>query len=597
MAGAQHDGRDDERDGAASALERLVGALADPDAWSGSPAATAGGDAAPERIDTHGAVLLLGPRRVLKIRRAVDLGFLDFSTLERRRRFCDEEVRLNRRLAAWMYLGVRAIVEIDDGVRTIDAAEYDAMPDADRPRLLEWAVEMHRLPAEGMLDARLERGDVAGEDVDRLARTIADFHADARRSAEIDAWSAPDQVAASQRRNLDQCRAYAGAALAAADAPDPAGSAGTGAVTIEAALLDRLERWVEREGRRRTDLVAERVRAGCACEGHGDLHAGNVCFVDDPPDGPPDGSGDGPVIAIYDAIEFDPRLRAHDVAEDLAFLGMDLDRRGRPDLADRLVAAYAAAAPPACAAGLDLLQPLHRAHFAAVRAKVTSIRAADPAVAADERRRTRDEAERLFLHAAGHATGHAGATPPALVVLCGLPGTGKSTIAALLAGVLRAEVVSSDRVRKALAGVAPDAPAGPDAYTPAMSDRTYAAVRERAEAMLRAGRSAILDANHPSPERRGPALELARAHGAAAALLLVTGDDELVEARLAERAERGDRTGASDADVEVRRRLRRRFVPPDEVDRGLVVRAAAADRPVAAASAVLRRLLDAATAG
>jgi predicted kinase len=337
-------------------------------------------------------------------------------------------------------------------------------------------------------------------------------------------------------------------------------------------LVDHLRSWCEAELERHAPLLEERRRAGRVREGHGDLHAGNICL-------------EGDSVIVYDAIEFSPALRCCDVARDLAFLVMDLDFRGFHPLGRLLVQRYAAASGDD---GLDPLLPLFSAHLASVRAKVNCIAAADPDLSAAARAGALSTGRRYLHLAAGY-----GLAPP-LVLLSGLPGTGKSWAAGHVASALRAVLLRSDVERKRLAGLEPTARAtGTEAealYGPQMSRMTYAHLLTLAARHLESGRAVVVDATFPDRAARAPFAALARARAAPLAVVHMTAPEPIVARRLAARA--GDAQEPSDADWAVYLRARARFEPPVEIPPRQRVDHDGASGAEALVEAVLLRLVS-----
>jgi len=468
-------------------------------------------------------VVFLAGRYAYKIKKPVELGFVDYGSLERRRHFCEEEVRLNRRLAPQVYLDVVPIVEREGGLRVAtDRSGSDGKEEAIR----EWAVLMRRLPDDRTLDARLEREDAEREELERLASHLADFHAGADRGPEIARCGRFETVAGNARDNFAQSKDQVG-------------------TTVHARVFRRLSELTESALERHRERIEARAERGVPCDGHGDLRLDHVYFLP---------GREQPVIV--DCIEFNPAFRHADPVADMAFLVMDLRQAGRPDLARIFTEAYFARAGDE--EGRPLLE-LYVSYRAAVRGKVQGIKAAAEDVPPEERR-----------GAAAIATGHwllglgALASPqerPALVLVGGLPGTGKSTLSRDLARRAGFQVVRSDAVRKELAGLDPEAsaaaPYGAGIYAPEWSDRTYAECRRRAERILFEGGRAIVDASFHREEHRRAFLESAVGHGTRVRFLVCQADGRTVRERI--RARSG---GVSDADREVHARMEADWEPP-----------------------------------
>ncbi len=399
----------------------LVEALLRPEAYSWRPAAV-------ELLETHISWVFLAGDRVVKVKKPVNYGFIDHTTLESRHQSCTDEVWLNRRLTDDVYLEVVPIVRDSSGGYRVAA---EGVP-------VEWATLMRRLPEEGMLDALLAAGRIPPRLGDRLADRLIPFH---RNVASPCRGSANEVAAAASTvvtENLTELEPFAGRPLS----------------PVQLGLVsDALRGFVAQ----RPDLLRERASTGWIREGHGDLRVEHVCF----------GEGPESTIQIFDCVEFSRSLRCADVASDLAFLLMDLERLGAREPAVRLVARYRQA-------GVDLpdvLLHFYRAHRALVRAKVACLSRAS---LTDQEAR-----DALAIEAADYldlATAAAVTVRPALIAMTGLSGTGKSTVAAALSRALDAPVFASDTVRKEMTQqhVGP-APAAWEQglYTPEQTEATY----------------------------------------------------------------------------------------------------------------------------
>jgi hypothetical protein len=468
-------------------------------------------------LQTHTAWLFFAADRVFKVKKPVDLGFLDFTTLEARRHYCEEEVRLNQRLAPGVYLGVVPIVRTANGL----AIGGDGEP-------VEAAVEMVRLPAARMLDRLLEAGEIDTARIQELAELLARFHANAETGPGVDEWGAPDAVARNARENFEETARFTAEAR-------------TISPVLHAYLAERSEGFLVRE----RALLERRVRERRIRDGHGDLHSGNICVLDDR-------------IVAYDCIEFAARFRCSDVACDLAFLTMDLDYRRFRGFSAHLARRYAELAGDE---ELALLLPFYKGYRAIVRAKVASIGAADAELPEPEREERRRDAMRYWHLAASYEL------PPPLILTCGLPASGKSTAAAQLAAPFEALTLRSDLRRKRLAGVAATY-RGHDArdeglYSPDMTERTYSSLLEDARAGLAEGRAVVVDATFSTASSRQPFRALAANAGAPFLLVELTAPEEEIVRRLERRAREG--RDPSDADLDVYRLVRDRFEPPDEL--------------------------------
>jgi aminoglycoside phosphotransferase family enzyme/predicted kinase len=465
-------------------LPELIAALSRPFAYP---------DPAPhvEVRQTHISVVFLTERFAYKLKKPVNLGFLDFSTPEKRRHYCAEEVRLNRRLAPHVYLGVVPVTATGGEIRFEGEGET-----------IDWAVKMQRLPADATLERRLQRGELGADVLEALAARLAAFHASAESSPHVSAFGRFEVVARNARENFEQAAPQVGTALSPA-------------------VFARLRDLNEQALARWRPLIEERVARGVPRDTHGDLHLDHVYLFPERP--PPED------LVVIDCIEFNERFRYADPVADVAFLGMDLAYHGRRDLARAFADAYLRAAGDA--EGRALL-PFYTAYRAAVRGKVEGLKRAEREVPAAQRDEALAGARAHWLLALGEL--EEPARRPCLLLVAGLPGSGKSTLARRLQEQAGFAVIRSDVVRKELTGGADNE----DIYTPQWSDQTYAECLRRAEAVLFAGGRALIDANFREERRRRASLDAAVRWGVPALLLVCQAEPEVARARLQGR--RGD---------------------------------------------------------
>jgi aminoglycoside phosphotransferase family enzyme/predicted kinase len=443
-----------------------------------------------EFCETHVSRLYFVGDRVYKVKKPVDFGFLDFTTLDRRHFYCTEEVRLNQRFAPDTYL---AVLELRaEGTRvTVDGPGI----------LVDYAVAMRRLPRERMLDVLIARDapELPAAMVP-LGRTLAALH----RTSEICREAGTDlcRIRQNWRENFSQV-------------------ARLGGTTLATRGLELSRAYVAGFIDRRASLLAAREAAGEVRDGHGDLHAEHVCLTRP--------------LRIYDCIEFNRRFRVADTAADLAFLLMDLEYRGRRDLAVGLLEAYRGSAGPD--AERPLLLPFYKFYRAWVRAKVDSFLGADPGVQPATRAAATVRARRYFNLALGYLC------RPRLLLTCGLMGSGKSTLAAPLATALGALLLRSDAVRKELAGArsagSDQAAFNQGIYAPDFSRTTYSRLLALAGEGLRTGRTVIVDAAFGDPKRRQTFLDLATAQGVPGTILWIDCPPAIARQRLVERRQAG----------------------------------------------------------
>jgi uncharacterized protein len=461
-----------------------------------------GGDpkqAAAAVTETHISVLTSIGDRVYKLKKPVSLGFLDFSERELRERACHKEVELNRRLAPDVYLGVADVLGVDG-------------------EPCDHLVVMRRMPADRRLAALVRAGTPVDDLLSDVARRIAAFHGAAERSKEVAEAGRRDAVAAIWEASFRQLAAFTGPVL------DPA-------------TCGRVEDLVRRylAGRRR--LFDHRIDLGAVCDGHGDLQAEDIFCLDDGP-------------RILDCIEFDDHLRHCDVVADVAFLAMDLERLGAPEAAAAFLARYREFAGETYPQSLAHHYVASRAH---VRCKVACLRhgQGDDAAAAA----ARSLLDLSLRHLEGGRV--------RLVLVGGLPGTGKSTLAAALADATGWSVLRSDEVRKDIAGLghstAAVAAPGEGLYRPQLTDATYDTLLERARTALELGESVILDASWSAARHRQAADAVAEATASDLVELRCVVPFEVADLRIRHRLARG--RGPSDATPAVAAAMADRFEP------------------------------------
>ena len=489
------------------ALPALIQGLLDPAAYP-HPVAEV------RLIETHISWVLIAGDFAYKLKKPVDLGFLDFSSLAKRRHFCAEEVRLNRRLAPDIYLG------------SVPVTGTPVLPRMDGSgEALEWAVKMRAFPADATLD-REER--ITPEQIDAIADRVARFHGEAASVAADSAFGDPASVMHPVQENFRQIRG-----LKLAHAPLD--------------QLSRLEAWSEDEGARLQEHFRQRKAAGFVRDCHGDLHLRNIAWVDEAP-------------LIFDCIEFNPALRCIDIISEVAFMAMDLIHRDQAPLAWRFLNRWLEHTGDYD--GIKALR-FYLVYRAMVRAKVACIRAAqsDP----DAQR----EAEG-YLRLAEHL-GHA--DRPALLLMHGFSGCGKTWLSQRLLEALGCLRLRSDVERKRLAGLGADERSASQLaggiYTPEATRRTFAHLHDLASGLLDAGYSVILDATFLKHETRRPFLDLARTTGRPLRILSLQAAPELLRARILHRSAQG--RDVSEADLAVLEHQLQHHTPLDAEEQGLAV--------------------------
>lgn len=478
---------------------------------------------------THISYVLLAGDYVYKLKKPVKFSFLDYSTFARRAHFCSEEVRLNRRLAPAVYLGVVPV--IDRRSRFIVAED---MAVSGRWVAHEYAVKMRRLPEDRMLDHLLKTGQVETQTVRAIARKLASFHQTAATDKAVQ-YGKPASIAQAVQDNFQETATYIGQ-------------------TIGQQMFETLRNYQQQFLAEHQALLLRRVANGWVCEGHGDLRAEHICL--------------DAQLNIFDCIEFNPGLRYCDVVSEVAFLAMDLDFLGASDLAAELVEAYTAAQRPDTA--FSVLLPFYQSYRAYVRGKVESLTSQEDAVPVAQRVRARLHARRYFCLATRYALGP---SPPALLVVCGLSGSGKSTLADLLGQRTGFRLLNADPVRKTLANIPPTtraAAVNKDIYTPQFTQRTYQTLRDTAANQLAQSHGVIIDATCTEPSQRQLFLDVAAQTQVPLLFVECQAEEEEIARRLRVRTHRQEASAdASDATWEVYLQQRKHATPfsdlPDHV--------------------------------
>ncbi|KIG14073.1 hypothetical protein DB30_07260 [Enhygromyxa salina] len=568
-------------------LEALIKALSQPTAypWHGP-------DATVEVIQTHISVVFLIGREVFKIHKPVDFGFLDFTTLEGRRRDCEAELEVNQELAPGVYRGLVTVVR-RDGVVQIERAPR---PDGS-DKVIEWGVWMRRLPESATFASLLERGELGRPQLWGLAAALVGFYRDGAAHAaahpELAQLGGLDTVIENMQENFAQLDAMLDVA---AEFGQPA--------PIDRDLLGRLRAATEAELARVSPLIRARCETGAIRDTHGDLRLEHVYSLGHASREDAELIDDDLLNAIgrrelliIDRIEFTERFRWSDPVADIAFLIMDLQARGAWQLARCFADDFISASGDA---DVERLLPFYAGYRATVRAKVAAMAASEPELGDDARGHARAKAEaraRLALVELSKPSAR-----PCMVLVAGLPGTGKSVLARALRETAGFVWIRADEVRKRLAGLNPFERASPalsptppgmplveraspaqsptppgmplveraspledrgsqinqGIYTSEWSDRTYAACLERAAEVCLAGGRALVDATFVEAGRREAFVQAAIGWGVPVHLLVLNAPAELIRERLAART--GD---PSDADWDVYQALRDKWAPVD----------------------------------
>lgn len=471
-------------------------------------------------LQTHISYLFLTDTYVYKFKKPVNFGFLDFTTLEKRLFYCNEELRLNRRLSPDIYLGI-AELRLEKGGRLSINGSGETV---------DYAVKMVRLPEQRMMSRLLEEGAVTAAEISEIARLVARFHGEAARSPDIDKFGTVEVIRANWDENLRQATPYLDR-------------------TISAQVLEQIGLWVNKHLQDDEELLRRRVTDGFIRECDGDLHSENICL---------DGK-----IHIFDCIEFNEKFRFSDTAADVAFMVMDLENHGRRNLAELFVEEYITASGDK---RIREVLPLYLANRAFIRGKVESFRLDDPGIPAEDKSAAIIRAKRFFRLSRGYTLREK--LPFSLLTTCSPTGCGKSSLATELAFQLGIDHLSSDIERKRLAGLTLEE-RGEDIYTPEWNRQTYNRLESLARERLAKGTSVVIDGTFIRRSNRTAFSALATAAGCNLIILRLNCPAETVKKRLESRAK--DSSSVSDGTWQVYEKQTAVFEEPDS-EEGLLIR-------------------------
>jgi len=482
-----------------AAQDSLLQAMMQPEFYPKAPAEVT-------HHETHISHLFFAGDLVYKLKKPVRYSFLDYSTLEKRRFFLQAELRLNRRLAPSVYIGVLPIAFDDQGWRLGGWAEP-----------AEYTLVMRRLPERRMLPFLLDTGQVTPAMMAELAELLAKFHRDAPTMKKLDPERYLAAVSSQWCQNLGEIESYAGELL-------------------EREEYDAIARYGREFIERQPDLFRRRAEQGWVRDVHGDLHCEHICFA-------PEG------IQVFDCIEFSSRLRRCDLVSEIGFLVMDLEVRGGATLIEPFLSRYREMLPDDA---FDALLPFAKCYRALVRGKVHALRGESGF----------QIARRYFRYAASLTWE---AFRPFMILISGLTGSGKSTLARALSRRLGVPTINSDVVRKSLiAKVGRQAAAyGKGIYSPAMTEKTYAKLAQLAAELLSENRGVIVDATFSRQAQRQKFLQFAAKQKIRLALIHCSASEAVSRERLERRLAHGH--DVSDGRWEVYLEQKKAFEPFTEM--------------------------------
>jgi uncharacterized protein len=436
-----------------------------------------------ELLQTHVSYVFLTGDYVYKVKKPVNYGFLDFSTLEKRQHFCHEELRLNKRGAADLYLEVVSIGQSGDSF-SLGSGEP-----------VEYAVKMKQFPQNALLSEMFDRGDVTTKTMEDLARVVATFHANSDSNDHIRTYGTVEKIRQAFDENYDQSAGFV--AMLADGGPQTQKQ------------FDETKAYSDRIFAEKADLFVDRVKADKIRECHGDAHLRNIALWNG-------------AITLFDCIEFNEPFRFVDTMYDLGFICMDLDARKRPDLANALLNAYLEQTGDW--EGLQVL-PLYLSRQAYVRAKVTSFLLGDPSVPDAVKQDAANTAADYYKLSWDYTAPKTGK----LIVMAGLSGSGKSTTAKQLAQKHNAIHLRSDAVRKHLGGISVEERGDAELYGPEMTQKTYDRLLSLGKTLVETGYTVILDAKYDRVALRAGAI------AAGATILHCDAPAEVLASRVAAR--------------------------------------------------------------
>jgi hypothetical protein len=448
-------------------------------------------------LQTHISYVVLTGRYAYKIKKPVDFGFLDFSTLEKRKYYCEEEIRLNRRLCPDIYLEIMSLTKKNGELRINGDGD-----------IVEYAVKMKEFPQEKIMTNLLKQEAVTPDIIDDICTILIKFYQSKEQPQERTMYGDMDTVKQNTDENFEQTRQVVD-------------------VTIPENVYNYIKITTELFYQKRGDVFERRKKQDKIRDCHGDLHSGNIVILDDK-------------ICIFDCIEFNKRFRYTDVASDIGFLAMDLDFLNHFYLSSLLIKRYVEESTDA---GIFEVLNFYKSYRAYVRGKVLGFRLNDSNLREEEKREILETTQRYFSLSHYYTqlfSLDVKDKGPVVFVVCGLTGTGKSTIARKLSVDYHAHQINTDVVRKEMEGLKKyekhHDPFDRGLYTPERRDRVYQLVFEKAEGLLNQGENVVLDATFQKKEHRNQAKKLAERAAARFLIIQCICPDEIVKQRLIERA-------------------------------------------------------------
>lgn len=445
-----------------------------------------------EHIQTHISHVFMAGSYVYKFKKPVDFDFLDFSTLEKRRYYCGREIRLNRRLCEDIYLEVVSVSSTDGGFQLESDNEGE---------VVEYAVKMKRLPGQYFLHTFIEDDQLSLQQLDRVADKLTDFYQSQQVDEDVLQWGQVEKIRYNTDENFRQTRSFIGD-------------------TIEENSFNAIQQYTNQYFKQNEALFKQRIKEKRIVDGHGDLHLEHIHIMPDQ-------------VRIFDCIAFNDRFRYGDVAEDLAYLSMDLDFNNCHTEEQYFVEEMAQKLDDKDLPGHINFYKCYRAY---VKGKVKSLQSTEEEVGEEGRKKARETAISYFKLSLRYALL---GSDPSVLVFMGRIGTGKSTLAKHLSDKLGVKRFSSDRIRKTLMDLPlderTDASMRDELYSSEMSKKTYQQVFDKAEEQLQNQKSVIIDATFSNRKHREEVVELVKRRSANCYFIEAQASDDTISKRLRSR--------------------------------------------------------------
>ena len=447
-------------------------------------------------IQTHISYVALTGKYAYKVKKPVDFGFLDFSTIEKRKHFCEEELRLNKRLCPDIYLDVLPITQKNGELKLNGDGE-----------IVDYAVKMKEFSQDGIMTKLLEQGKIGRETIENICDILVNFYNSEQHSKEVDSYGELDAVKKNINENFEQTESVID-------------------ITIPNGTYKYIKKIASKFLEEKKDIFEKRIAGGHIHDCHGDLHSGNIVVSDEN-------------IHIFDCIEFNKRFRYCDVASDIGFLAMDLDYMNHPYLSSYLMRKYIEKSKDIGI--LDMLN-FYKSYRAYVRGKVIGFRLNDPNISKDEKQDIIDTTKKYFDLSSYYASLFSidlKNKKPLLFIVGGLTGTGKSTLSLKISVDYRAHNINTDVVRKELAGIDKferhhdEIDTG--LYSPERIDYTYEQVMKKSADFLKNGENVVLDATFQKKKYREMAKKIAKENNAVLIPIQCTCPEEIAKKWLEER--------------------------------------------------------------